>query len=218
VDCTQVALDMLFLSAGIASAGVNSDGSVPLSEDDVELVFATNHLGHHLLFRLLEPLLEKSQMPRVVLTSTFPYIVATDLETLNSVSGTAQNLGYLYGQSKLAQILFAKFVAARNLSIYINTFHPGAVNTLSWQKNPMFPEWLKATVFAFLQQKFMWNATEGALTMLYLGVATDKLQAKNIRGQYFHPQVHPVVNEYALDQDLQRRLWNFCEELVQDFL
>lgn len=142
----QVGLDMLFKNAGIGSAGMNSDGYLPLSEDDVEQFFATNHLGHYLLFRLLEPLLEISKMPRVVLTlssssfSTFPYKVATDLQTLNSVPMNSVNRGYLNGQSKLAQILFAKYVTARNQSLYINAFHPGAVDTGIWQKNPMFPD------------------------------------------------------------------------------
>jgi hypothetical protein len=59
----------------------------------------------------------------------------------------------------------------------------------------------------------MWNANDFALTMLYLGVATDELQSKQIRGQYFHPQVHPVVTEYALDEDLQQRILEFLRRI-----
>ena len=53
-------LDMLFLNAGtiFAKPGYNC---VPASVDGIEQVFAANYLGHHLLFRLLEPALQKSK-------------------------------------------------------------------------------------------------------------------------------------------------------------
>jgi NAD(P)-dependent dehydrogenase (short-subunit alcohol dehydrogenase family) len=47
-------LDMLYLNAGIYSIGANKDGSNPLSVDGI-IIFATNHVGHHLLYKLLEP-------------------------------------------------------------------------------------------------------------------------------------------------------------------
>ena len=86
-------LDMLYLNAGIASATrVADDGSALLSEDGVELVFATNVLGHHLLYKYLEPLVMNSELSRVVLTSSAAsfdvfkdFKVATDLKILNSV-------------------------------------------------------------------------------------------------------------------------------------
>ena len=46
-------LDMLFLNAGIASAGKNEDGGLKLSVDGIEKVFATNHVGHHLMWKIL---------------------------------------------------------------------------------------------------------------------------------------------------------------------
>ena len=82
---------MLFLNAGtvFAKPGYNC---VPASVDGIEQVFAANYLGHHLLFRLLEPALQKSKLARVVSTSSngsfksYSYQVATDLETLNGCS------------------------------------------------------------------------------------------------------------------------------------
>ena len=79
-------LDMLFLNAGVYTAASEFDSNSPLtlSKDGIEMVFATNVLGHHLLYNLLQPILFKSNMARVVLTSSFmshtsfDYGVATD--------------------------------------------------------------------------------------------------------------------------------------------
>ena len=85
-------LDMLFLNAGTIFAD-QSTLCVPLNENGIEYVFATNYLGHHLLYRILEPLLRRSKpAARVVSTSSafsflsYSYKVATDLETLNGCS------------------------------------------------------------------------------------------------------------------------------------
>ena len=218
-------IDLLFLNAGIGSAGVNDDGSAPLSEDGIEMIFATNHVGHHLLYKLLEPLVAKSEMARIVLTSSavsygpfdsFDFKVATDLETLNGVNVRSS---HPYGQSKLAQILWAKKLTRElgpNSTIYVNACHPGAVDTGIWQKNPLIPGFVQKLI-TYLRKNAMWNAAEGALTMLYLGVAMDQLKKKNIRGKYFHPQSQEMVNPLSLDTDLQDAVWKFSDELVKDF-
>jgi len=227
------ALDMMFLNAG----GLFRDPNltcVPESIDGIEKVFAANYLGHHLLFRWLEPMLQKSKLARVVSTSSassfgsYSYQVATDLATLNGClehfepPGRDGNLSY--GQSKLAQIVWSKYVSRQHLkpdsNIFVNSFHPGTVATEIWQKmdsmNPFgavlgsFINWLCKEVF--------WTPSEGALTGLFLATATDRLVQGNIRGKYYHPQSQEVVNPVALNETLQDRLWAFSEELVKDFL
>lgn len=58
------ALDILILNAGIMGCPFQ------LSEDGYELQFATNHLGHFLLTRLLMPLLDRARQGRVVSVSS----------------------------------------------------------------------------------------------------------------------------------------------------
>ena len=219
-------LDMLYLNAGIISAGTNDDGTLPLSKDGVEMVFATNVLGHHLLYQLLTPVLKESSMARVVLTSSLAsfdshsYGVANDLETLNGAKSSIFHSFRIYGHSKLAQILWAK-AATDSLDddspIYINAMNPGAVGTKLMNKNPYFPQWL-TDMKNWVEERLIWSAEEGALTLLYLGAASDEIKEKNIRGEYFHPQAVRVVNSKANDEALRDKLWAFCEDLVKDFI
>ena len=80
----------------------------------------------------------------------------------------------------------------------------------------MFPGHIQKLI-TYLRKNAMWTAAEGALTMLYVGVATRRLKEENIRGKYFHPQSQEMVNPLALDVDLQNAVWAFSDELVKDF-
>merc|ERR1711924_341912 len=200
---------------------MNPDGSSPLSVDGIELVFATNHVGHHLLYSLLAPLINKSKLARIVLTSsassfdTPEYGVATDLQTLNSIAPEAG--GKPYGQSKFAQVLWAQELTRRlgpGSSIYVNSYHPGAVDTGIWGKNPLMPALIKPLIHK-LQKEFMWTAEEGSLTMLYLGVEVGK-PGHDIRGRYFHPQALEVTpQERAKNLTLQKAMWEFTDSLTK---
>mmetsp|Transcript_4232 Transcript_4232/g.5498 ORF Transcript_4232/g.5498 Transcript_4232/m.5498 type:complete len:380 (+) Transcript_4232:123-1262(+) len=220
-------LDMLYLNAGYG--GYAHGEPLALSEDGIELVFATNYVGHHLMYRILEPLLLKSKMARVIQTAsaasfdTFEHIVATNLEQLNDpnpISRTNRSMNY-YGQSKLAQILWVKYLTKRlgnTSNIFANALHPGAVDTGIWDKfEGRFPSIIMEIV-NYLRRTVMWTAEEGTLTQLYLGVAIDKLVQENVKGKYFHPQAQEVVNPLSLNENLQSALWEFSESLVSPFL
>jgi NAD(P)-dependent dehydrogenase (short-subunit alcohol dehydrogenase family) len=219
---SDVGLDILYLNAGIGGTPGEKEA---LSEDGIELRFATNYVGHHLMYRILEPLLLKSKMARVVQISsaasfdTYDFKVATSLETLNALDYGPNNMR-TYGHSKLAQILWTKHLTKRlgnNSSIYVNACHPGAVDTSIWDKGVPLPT-IIMNIINYYRKNAMWTAEEGALTQLYLGVATSELAKKNIRGKYFHPQAQEVVNPLSLDEELQKKLWDFSDSLVSKFL
>ncbi len=212
-------LDMLFLNAGMSFASLTEDGSLNLSKDGIERTFATNVVGHHLMYKLLEPSIRRSDElrktpARIVQTSScmsytnfFRHKVATDLQTLNGARAQDPSL---YAQTKLAQILWTQELTARldaeainanyasnqNAIIYANAGNPGAVATHIWHTHEglTMSLWAKFCKYlARLHQSLFWTAEEGALTLLYLGTAVDDLQNKNIRGQYFHPQTKRMV-------------------------
>ena len=52
--------------------------------------------------------------------------------------------------------------------------------------------------------------------MLYLGVAARDLEAKNLRGLYFHPQCERVTpHAAAANETLQREFWDFTVALTR---
>ena len=212
------AVDMLYLNAGIAGATVRGEANV-LNKHGVEMVFATNVVGHHLLYKLTLPLLEQAPRARVVLTAsaanfvTYSYGVATDLPTLNSGDS-----GLLYGQSKFAQVVWAREATRRlgvDSSVAVNSCHPGAVDTGIWDQLEFLlgprlgPPARSAT--QLLQDALMWSAEEGALTQLFLGAAEH-----DSRGLYYHPQAVQVEpNPLTKDLQLGIRMWDFLDQLVQ---
>ena len=233
-------LDMLFLNAGI---GMDPDlfekgiTKLPLSKDGIEKYFATNIVGHHLLYRYLEPVLQKSKMARVISTSSvasiwwLPKTEAKDIMIPKSLPElnegepsffTVNTVKQLYGRSKLAQVAWTKALTRRlddQSTIYVNAAHPGAVATrMLAEPNEFFLPKFVADFVIYLISKILWTSEEGALTELYLGVATDEIRSKNIRGTYFHPVAYEFEHPYANDEVLQDNVWNLCEDLVKKFL
>lgn len=230
-------LDMLFLNAGIFSAagsnggdGNASRGTLPLTDDGIETVYATNVVGHHLLYRLMEPALRNAPMARVVSTSSLAGILWTDagkvpstLDELNRGKLSPINAFTIYGRSKLAQVAWTKALTRRlaedqnSGNIYVNTAHPGAVRTEILGKNKWIPRFL-FEISLWFQDRLLWSSEEGALTDLYLGLDTKALKENKIRGKYFHPQAVEVVNPYAEQVELQESVWTLCEQLVMQFI
>jgi NAD(P)-dependent dehydrogenase (short-subunit alcohol dehydrogenase family) len=227
-------LDMLFLNAGIFTDENNS-----LSVDGIETTFATNVVGHHLLYRMLEPLLLNSTMARVVSTSSLAGMVwlPRNVEiptTVEELNGWKPPLFFnwkpdfvqpffKYGRSKLAQVAWTKALTRRlgeDSTIYVNAANPGAVSTpLVKDKHlpPICPDFVK-DLSATLVNNVCWTSEEGALTELYLAVAIDEIKQKRLRGRYFHPQSVEVTNPYAESIKLQENVWQLCEGLVKKFL
>ncbi|KAL7537472.1 hypothetical protein ACHAXR_007844 [Thalassiosira sp. AJA248-18] len=236
-------VDMLFLNAGIFYDDyAAATTELPQSIDGIEKVFATNVVGHHLLYRLLEPALQNSTMARVIHTSSIasiwwlpPYglayrfgdkspLIPATLEELNAGKPSYMQRHALYGRSKLAQVAWSKALARRlgnQSNIYVNVAHPGAVQSpMTMGKNfpPFLPQFFTNAI-VYLEKQLLWTAAEGALTQLYLGVATNDIGRKNIRGKFFHPQaVEFVDHPHAEDEELQENVWKLCEDLVTGFI
>lgn len=127
-------LDTLMNNAGVM-------GEPSLTTEGYELQFGTNHIGHMLLTLLLLPLLLKTSSEgendvRIVNLSSgahkFPpsegILLANDGEKLKT-DMRSYSLFTRYGQSKLANILFAAQFAKRYPHLISVSIHPGAVST-----------------------------------------------------------------------------------------
>ena len=121
-------LDILVNNAGVAFLS-----SPVMTEDGQEMVFQVNHLGNFLLTNLLSGLLAAGGGGRVVMVSSLAHdwprrgIQYDDLTWQH----TPYSMVEAYGQSKLANILFAKEFGRRFADKGITTYsvHPGAVIT-----------------------------------------------------------------------------------------
>ncbi|XP_016206418.1 short-chain dehydrogenase TIC 32, chloroplastic-like [Arachis ipaensis] len=111
-----------------------------LSKDNIELQFATNHLGHFLLTNLLLDTMKKTSCEskkegRIVNHSSeahcFSYSERICFDKINDES--SYNSWHAYGQSKLANMLHANELARclkeDGANITANFLHPGAITT-----------------------------------------------------------------------------------------
>ena len=116
-----------------------------LTVDGLESQFATNHLGHFLLTKLLMPTLEASAPSRVVTVSSAAAFIPemlTKLEVFGVDAAPARDFDRLgadyeasyspfkaYGRSKLANVLFTRALSRRleAKKVYANVCHPGGI-------------------------------------------------------------------------------------------
>lgn len=127
-------LDLLLANAGVMA--------IPRREtaDGFEMQLGTNHLGHFALVGRLLPQLLAAPAPRVVSTSSDAHKFGK--MDFDDLMGTRHYRRWrAYGQSKLANLLYIRGLAARahGTSLVAAAAHPGyaATNLQSGQGNPV---------------------------------------------------------------------------------
>jgi NAD(P)-dependent dehydrogenase (short-subunit alcohol dehydrogenase family) len=116
----------------INNAGVMMPPTRHTTSDGFELQFGANHLGHFALTAGLLPLLRKSGSARVMtMSSGLNHLGSIHFDDLQWERRYIPALAY--GQSKLANLLFARELNRRSLErgwgILSNAAHPGATHT-----------------------------------------------------------------------------------------
>ena len=200
--------ERLKLDAIICNAGVMALPRRELAHG-VELQFFTNHVGHFMLVTgLLDQLTEKA---RVVMGSSSAHRNAPrggvrfdDLDATKQY-GPWRN----YGQSKFANILFAKELARRVAGTQrtANAVHPGVINTNLSRHMPAVGR-AGYSVFGAIAFK---NVAQGAATQVY--VATHPAVA-NVSGQFFVDCNVARPRSDAEDAATATKLWEVTEQLV----
>jgi WW domain-containing oxidoreductase len=198
----------LSLDGLIANAGIMA---LPKLEQafGVELQFFTNHVGHFMLVTgLVEQLTDAGRV--VMLSSAAHNMAPTGGIEFDNLAGTR---GYrdwtAYGQSKLANLLFAKELARRfsGTQRTANAVHPGVIDTnLGRHMNPVM-----RGLFGLTRPLFLKSIPQGAATQVY--VATHPSLA-GVSGQYFADCNVAKARADADDAELARKLWTVTEELV----
>ena len=202
------ALDLLVDNAGVMA--------VPrtITADGFETQLGTNHLGHFALTGLMLPLLLAGSAPRVMVVSSGAHrtgrIAFDDLQGERSYSRWGA-----YGQSKLANLLFARELQRRaGDRLLVAAAHPGyaATNLQSGQGNVLLEAAMKVANVVVAQ-----SDAQGAWPSLYAATMPDVQP-----GDYWGPALAEIrgvpkrVGRSAAAQDdaAAHLLWDASERLT----
>ncbi len=175
----------------------------------IELQFFTNHVGH---FMLVTGLLDQlSATGRVVMLSSSAHTRAPrEGIQFDNLSGEK---GYgdwkAYGQSKLANMLFAKELTRRFVGTQrtANAVHPGVISTnLGRHMNPVMGALFKAVGPLALK-----TVPQGAATEVFVAVHPS---VAHTSGEYFADCNIAVPRADANDAALAKKLWEVSEKIV----
>ncbi|KAL8053868.1 hypothetical protein ABFX02_05G101300 [Erythranthe guttata] len=209
---TDLPLNLLINNAGVMAP------PFMLSQDKIELQFATNHLGHFLLTNLLLDNMKKtareSQIEgRIVNVSSeghrYVYREGIRFDKINDSSSYTSI--FAYGQSKLANILHANELARRfkeeGVEITANSLHPGAIAT-----NLLRHHGILEGVVNWVGKYFLKNIPQGAATTCYAALHP---QVKGVTGNYFADSNISTQSSLSLDAELAKKLWDFSLDLTE---
>ncbi len=189
-------IDVLVNNAGVI------ENNRRVTEDGLEMTFATNHLAYFLLTNLLLPNLKAAAPSRTVSVSSAAHYGATlhfdDLQNQKEYNGWRA-----YGQSKLANILFT-FELARRLDgtgVTATCLHPGVIGTQLFRNLGL----LNAVAGLFLV-----SPEKGAATTIYLASSPD---VEGVTGKYFDDKKIKEPSSAAQNIADAKQLWDVSAAL-----
>lgn len=207
-------LDILVCNAGYLGAG-----GEPELINGLEKHFVINHLGHFVFVnRLLGRMYMAYQGRVVVVASRASYTSAPETGIEFNNLDASRNYGdrRAYGQSKLANVLFALELGKllRGTRITSNSLHPGVINTEIDRNMNRFKQGAFSAIAALGYGK---SVEAGAATSCY--VATNRALGST-SGKYFEDcNAVTIVGEGHLhDEAMATRLWQRSEEITRDYL
>jgi NAD(P)-dependent dehydrogenase (short-subunit alcohol dehydrogenase family) len=179
--------------------------------DGYEATFAINHLGPFLLTTLLLPRLVESKPARVVNVASTAHAGARKGIPFDDLASKANYGGMrVYGESKLANILFTMELARRTegQGVTANSLHPGTVRTRYGAdgdvKGPL-------ALGIKIGQPFFLSPAKGARTSVYLASSPE---VANVSGKYFAKCRQKSPKRWGQDVEAARRLWDVSEAMV----
>ncbi|KAJ8632347.1 hypothetical protein MRB53_025683 [Persea americana] len=191
-----------------------------LSEDGIEMTFATNYLGHFLLTKLLlGKMIETAKLTGVqgrivnVSSSIHSWFSGDGIRYLEIITRkkTHYDPTRAYALSKLANILHTKELAERlkemEANVTINSVHPGIVRTRLTRDREGF---LTDLVF-FLASKLLKTIPQAAATTCY--VATHPRLVR-VSGKYFSDCNQASTSKLGSNSYEASRLWSASEALA----
>ncbi|MGB3051459.1 MAG: SDR family oxidoreductase [Polyangiales bacterium] len=180
-----------------------------VSKDGYEDTFAVNHLAHFLLTNELQNTLRASGRARVVNVSSSMHVRPKSLNWDDLMFEKHWRGLWVYGHSKLANILFSNELARRwkDLGITSNALNPGNVRSRITRNN-VFLNVLHRSPFA---RMIVMSEAEGAKTSIYAASAPE---LDGVTGRYFDKVREAKPSRASADEEAARRLWELSQKMI----
>ena len=196
-------IDVLINNAGVVNTSYHETG------EGIENTFAVNHLGYFLFTNLLLQKLKGDDETRIVNVSSAAHSFVKEMqwEDINFKNNFGQGLRS-YGQSKLANLLFTRYLAIKlsTDNISVNAIHPGGVNTSLGSQNKA---WYSKPLRLILKPFFR-SPLKGAESIIYLATKQDD----GVTGEYFVDSKIHKSSTYSKNLEEAHKLWDLSEKLV----
>ncbi len=195
-------LDILLNNAGIMNRERN------ITEDGLEEVFSVNHLAYFTFTLMLIDKLKSTEGSRVVNVASGAHQFVKEMNFGDLQSEKVFKPMQVYGQSKLANILFTKSLANKlaDHGVTVNCLHPGFVSTGIGSNNKGI--W---NILMSLARPFARKTDKGAETSVYL---CSSPEVKDVSGEYFVDCKIEKVSDAAKSSDQAEKLWKISSELT----
>ncbi|KAJ3017743.1 hypothetical protein HKX48_003396 [Thoreauomyces humboldtii] len=208
-------LDVFIASAGIMAdlfVGYSSEVEPGLTKDGFETQFGTNHLGHAALLSFLLPTIRSTADSRVIMVSSAGHKITSSInyDTIRTDQAAFMGSWIRYGQSKLANVLYAKAVAKRYPSIISVAIHPGVIITGLTTNLSLSKRW-----FVYVTSTGQRLSEEdGCKNHLWAGFC-DKKDIKT--GEYYEPVgSNTGFSKATLSEEASDELWDWTETTLQE--
>lgn len=177
-----------------------------LTDDGVELTFATNYLAYFLLTRELLPVLTGSAPARIVNVASKYGRTTIDFDDLQKLR-TPYSYLKSTPQTMLARVLFTQELARRlaGTGVVANAVHPGLVAKTGLLQDIRGP-------FRWVTDTFGGTPEKGADTVLWLATAPETAA---VTGKLFAKRKEVRTPGQGTDPAARRRLWEESEKLTQ---
>mmetsp|Transcript_17130 Transcript_17130/g.43268 ORF Transcript_17130/g.43268 Transcript_17130/m.43268 type:complete len:252 (+) Transcript_17130:240-995(+) len=200
----EKSIDFLVLNAGVAGGPLEH-----VAGTGFEKHMAANHFGHAHLTNLLLPRIKAQNTPcRIVVVASAAHAMGDiDLNDINYKNGRKYSGMKAYGQSKLANILFAKALHDRlkDTQIVTSSLHPGVIATNIWRNAP---SWVgKCLVPTFFTDK---TVQQGAATQVWACFADG------IGGKYLQDCKVKEPKKKAESVNDSDALWEATQKLLAE--
>ena len=196
-------IDVLINNAGVVNTSYHETG------EGIENTFAVNHLGYFLFTNLLLQRLKGDDETRIVNVSSAAHSFVKEIqwEDINFKNNFGHGLRS-YGQSKLANLLFTRYLAIKlsTDNISVNAIHPGGVNTSLGSQNKA---WYSKPLRLMLRPFFR-SPLKGAESIIYLATKQDD----GVTGEYFVDSKIAKSSTYSKNLEEAHKLWDLSEKLV----